>query len=219
MGRLIGWLHIWAAAAAVLAAVALVPATVDAAGSSRAGLIVAHGDGRMAYALVTFDGPSISGADLLDRSGLAVTEVTFGSLGVGVCAIDATGCDIGECRKRLCQGARQDDPFWRYFVETGEGAWQFAALGISGDTVSNGGVRALIWSAGAPDFPALSLDDLAAKAGAIGDGGVALTRYQADGSVDTGSHAKQDDGLPYAGLAVVGFAVVIDGGIYVRRKR
>jgi hypothetical protein len=219
MGRLIRVLRIWAIAAALLAAVAIIPVPVDAAGSSRAGLVVAHGDGRMAYALVTFDGPSISGADLLDRSGLSVTEVTFGSLGVGVCAIDVTGCDIGECRKRLCQGPRQDDPFWRYFVETDAEGWQFAALGISGDSVPNGGVRALIWSAGMPDFPALSLDELAAKAGAVGNGGVALTRYQADGSVDTGTNAKQDDELPYAGFAVVGIAVVIVGGIYWRRKR
>jgi hypothetical protein len=219
MGRLTGWIRIWAAVATVIVAVAVVPWPADAAGSSRAGLVVAHGDGRMAYALVTFDGPSISGAELLDRSGLSVTEVTFGSLGGGVCAIDATGCDIGECRKRLCQGPQRDDPYWQYFMESGTGSWQVAALGISGDAVPNGGVRALIWSAGMPDFAALSLNDLAVKAGTIGNGGVALTRYQADGSVDTGTRTGQDDGLPYAGFAVVGFAVVIVGGIYLRRKR
>jgi hypothetical protein len=218
MGRLSCINRTIAAAVILIAALVIDPGTTGAARSSRAGLIVAHGDGRLAYALVTFDGDSISGADLVERSGLSITEVSFGALGVGVCSIDATGCDIGECRKRLCQGPKRDDPYWQYFVESGSGAWQVAALGISGDSVPNGGVRALIWSAGTPQFPAPSIDDVATKSGPVGETGVALTRYQSDGSVDTGTESDSNDGPPYAGFAVVGVAVVAVGGVVWRRR-
>jgi hypothetical protein len=218
MGRLSFILRIMTAAVILIAALVIAPETTGAAGSSRAGLIVAHGDGRLAYALVTFDGDSITGADLVERSGLSVTEVNFGGLGVAVCSIDATGCNMGECRKRLCQGPKPDDPYWQYFIESGSGAWQVAALGISGDSVPDGGVRALIWSAGTPQFPAPSIDDLAAKSGPVGETGVALTRYQSDGSLDTGSESDSDNGTPYAGFAVVGIAVVVVGGVVWRRR-
>jgi hypothetical protein len=218
MGRLSFIIRIMTAAVILIAALVIAPETTGAAGSSRAGLIVAHGDGRLAYALVTFDGDSITGADLVERSGLSVTEVNFGGLGVAVCSIDATGCNIGECRKRLCQGPKPDDPYWQYFIESGSGAWQVAALGISGDSVPDGGVRALIWSAGTPQFPAPSIDDLAAKSGPVGETGVALTRYQSDGSLDTGSELDSDNGTPYAGFAVVGIAVVVVGGVVWRRR-
>jgi len=218
MGRLTSITRIITAAVILIAAVVIDPGTAHAAGSSRAGLIVAHGDGRIAYALVTFDGESISGADLVQRSGLPVTEVAFGGLGVAVCSIDTTGCDIGECRRRLCQGPKRDDPYWQYFIESGSGSWQVAALGISGDSVPDGGVRALIWSAGTPQFPAPSIDDVAARSGPVDQSGVGLTRYQADGTVDTGAESDGDGSFPSAGFAVVGIAVVLVGGVVWRRR-
>jgi hypothetical protein len=209
---------LFATLAVLIAAGALVQTNLAGAqGESRAGLVVAHGDGRMAYALVTFDGESISGEELLDRTGLAVTEVSFGGLGVAVCAIDETGCDIGECRKRVCQGPQRDDPYWQYFTSDGDGAWHVAALGISGDEVGNGAIRALIWSAGEPDFPSPSLEELAVKAGPANDAGVALTRYQANGETDDGD-LDDDDDVPYPGIIVVLVAVVIVGGVFVRRQ-
>src|SRR6476620_4656660 len=217
MGRLTPVSRILLAAVILITVAFLDPGTTTATGSSRAGLIVAHGDGRMAYALVTFDGESISGADLVERSGLPVTEVSFGGLGVAVCSIDTTGCDIGECRKRLCKGPQRDDAYWQYFVESGSGSWQVAALGISGDSVPDGGVRALIWSAGTPPFPAPSIEDMAMTSGPVGETGVALTRYQSDGTVDTGSESDGNDGTPFAGFAVVGIAVVVVSGVVWRR--
>jgi hypothetical protein len=218
MRRLIAFAHLLATVAIVAVAFLVGGDPADAANPSRAGLVVDHGDGRMAYALVTFDGEEISGAELLDRSGLDVTEVSFGGLGVAVCAIDETGCDIGTCRKRVCQGPARDDPYWQYFTRSTDGTWQIAVLGLSGDSVRDGAVRALIWSAGLPDFPAPTIDDVARKSGQTGDDGVALTRYAPDGSVaieDTGDDATD---VPYAGIAVVVVAVVIVGGVVVRQR-
>ena len=171
----------------------------------------------MAYVVVTFDGESISGAELLNRSGLTVTEVSFGGLGVGVCAIDDTGCDVGECRQRLCHGPRTDDPYWQYFLRSADGAWQVAALGVSADSIADGAVRALIWSAGAPDFAAPAIEELAGKAGDTMKNGVALTRYQADGSIDDDS-GSEDTQVPYAGVVIVVAAVALAGGVVVRKR-
>ena len=186
---------------------------------SRVGLVVAYGDGRMAYAVVDFAGESISGAELLDRSGLAVTEVSFGGLGVAVCAVDSTGCDVGECRQRLCHGPKPDDPYWQYFIASSDGTWQIAPLGVSGDSLENGAVRAFIWSAGVPTFPVPSIDELAARAGNPGNDGVALTRYQADGTVESEGDSAGSKRGTIAGIAAIGLAAVVTAGLVLRRPR
>ena len=206
--------------AALLAVAGLISAP-DASGAeiSRAGLVVAHDDGRTAYVIVSFDEPTISAAELLDRSGLEVTEVSFGGLGFAVCAIDATGCDVSECRKRVCQGPQRDDAYWQYFLGKPDGSWQVAVLGISADTVADGDVRAFVWSAEPPAFPAPSIDELALNAGRLNDDGVALTRYRADGSVDVATGDGPGRDLAVEGVAVVGVAVLAGGAVLAMRRR
>jgi hypothetical protein len=218
MRRLITISRVLATVANVAVAVLIGGDPAVAANPARAGLVIDHGDGRMAYAIVTFDEEEIPGAELIDRSGVEVTEVSFGGLGVAVCAIDETGCDIATCRKRVCQGPARDDPYWQYFVRSAEGTWQVAALGLSGDSIADGGVRAFIWSAGVPDFPAPSIDEIARMAGQAGDGGVALTRYAPDGSIADNESSDSGADVPFAGIAVVVVAVVIVGGVIVRKR-
>lgn len=172
----------------------------------------------MAYALVTFAEEQISGAELIDRSGLDVTEVSFGGLGVAVCSIDATGCDVATCRQRVCQGPEQDDPYWQYFIRSDEGTWQIAALGLNADSISDGDVRAFIWSAGMPEFPAPTIDEVARLAGDSTAGGVALTRYAADGSVAVDEGEDDSTDVPYTGIVVVVVAIVIVGGVVARKR-
>jgi hypothetical protein len=192
---------------------------VFGAETARAGLVVAHDDGRTAYVVVGFEGPSISAKELLDRSGLEVTEVSFGGLGAAVCAIDETGCDIAECRQRVCHGPSRDDPYWQYFIGQRDGTWLVSSLGISADTLKDGDVRAFIWSAGTPGFPAPSIDEVAAKAGSPGEDGVALSRYGPGGSIDDGDDDSSDERLPVGGLAVVGVALVIGSLVVLVRRR
>lgn len=203
---------------AILAvALLLLTGTGTAQTTSRAGLVVAHGDGRQSFVLVQFEGESIRAVELLDRSGLTVTELSFGALGIGVCAIEGTGCDVATCRQRVCQGPRPDDPFWQLFIRTDEGSWQSAPLGISSDSVPNGGVRALIWTGTDPELPAYTIEEVATRAGAVGDDGVALTRYDAAGNVLTG--AEPDDfSIPVAGLVAVGLAAVLAVALVARRQ-
>ena len=202
---------------AVAAFAMLAPGWSVSAQEKQAGLIVVHGDGRQSFVIVQFDGESIPAVELLARSGLVVTELNFGALGMAVCDIDGTGCDVATCRKRVCQGSKPDDPFWQLFIPTHDGEWQSAPLGISSQSLADGAVGALIWTGADPTIPAYTMEEVASKAGAIGADGVALTRYGASGEV----HAPSDpdeSGIPVGGLAAVGMAAAFAVALIVRRQ-
>ncbi|HID24016.1 MAG TPA: hypothetical protein EYP14_16665, partial [Planctomycetaceae bacterium] len=90
--------------AVLLAALAAPTAWAQHPPPHRAGLIVVHGDGRVVTRCVPFDEETLTGADLLARSGLSVTFAAYGGLGQAVCAIDGEGCPAEDCFCR-CKGA------------------------------------------------------------------------------------------------------------------
>jgi len=191
-----------------------------AATEHAAALIVIKGDGSSIWITVPFTDEEISGADLLQESTLQITTVSFGGLGIGVCGIEQTGCDVANCRKRLCQGPGKDDPFWQYFVARPDGTWTFSPLGINADKVHDGDVRAFIWSADPPTMSAPNLEFVIGKTGSPADGAARLIRLNADGLPQTDPASRQDDQNTIAGIAVL---VVFIGGVGVvgwrRRQR
>jgi hypothetical protein len=130
-----------------------------------AGLVVTFGDGEVAYAIVPFTESSISGFELLDRSGLALLSIEFGGLGQGVCAIEETGCDPTACRVRVCQTGDPDSAFWQYAQQRGDGSWSPSPLGASNSEVIDGGIDAWSWSSDPADPGAITLDDIADRTG------------------------------------------------------
>lgn len=196
-------------AAICAATLLLVGQALGQTSRNAAGLVVVHDDGRLSYSLVEFSEESLSGADLLDRSGLKVTEVTFGGLGIGVCSIDETGCDVSVCRQRVCQGTGPDDPYWQYFLANPDGSWSSSALGVSADTVKPGNVRAFIWSANEPDFAAPDIESVRSRAmvGNQVSDSTWLTRYAADGSV-LGDPDPDERSFPLAALGLVAAAAI-----------
>jgi hypothetical protein len=130
-----------------------------------AGLVIDYGDGRTTFAVIPFVEDSLSGSELLHRSGLDLLTVDFGGMGEGVCQIEEIGCDVSPCRARLCQTGDPDSPFWHYAQESGEGTWEFAPLGASSSRVSNGTVDGWFWRGDDPPQPAVSLDEIANRIG------------------------------------------------------
>src|SRR5215204_4636081 len=133
----------WAAIALTILVIALLAALIDgrpAAGQAEnhAGLVVRHGDGRITYAYVAFPEETISGIELLERSGISVVTVSFGGLGEGVCSVEEEGCRASECRQRVCQGPGDESPYWRYFRQAAPGDWQALVLGGSSTKVHDG---------------------------------------------------------------------------------
>lgn len=186
------------------------------------GVVVDYGDGRPSYALVPFTEETISGVELLRRSGLSLLTVEFGSLGEGVCAIEETGCDLSACRTRLCQTGDPDSPFWQYVQADVPGAWQPAPLGASSSTVQNGDVDGWFWTGAAPRSTAVTLDVIATRVD------VNLESFRSSAGADlepvvmtVGGSANSDDveqNEILAGVAIM-IGIAVFGGLLILRSR
>jgi len=136
----------------------LLSPTFDAVGASknRAGLVVRYGDGHVDKMCVFFDEPSISGLDLLDRSGEAYVA-EHSSLGAAICKIDEQGCDYPS-QDCFCKYPN----FWGYWTrEPGRSVWQFSDTGAKDHEVKNGSVDGWSWGPnGAPAPPIIAFDQV-----------------------------------------------------------
>ncbi len=113
---------------------------------NHASLVVVYPDGRVETMCVEFNEETISGADLLRRSGLSVVFSGAGGFGEGVCRINDTGCsDPGNC---FCQCSGGDCAYWSYFALNDDREWQFQQIGASQRTLRDGDVDAWIWGSG-----------------------------------------------------------------------
>ncbi len=132
----------------------------------RAALLVLHGDGTLRQACVEFSEPSVSGYELLTRSGLANIVDPRNAMGVLVCSIDGEGCSFPEddC---LC-ACRGTGPcrYWAYFTRGADGTWTYSPVGPSTRRVSDGDVDAWVWltSARPGSSPTAGLPALDAEA-------------------------------------------------------
>jgi hypothetical protein len=151
-----------AVALAAVAVVALAPgspfaASCRAAGSHHAALVLEHGDGSVVTRCVAFGPTAVTGEQLLNSSGVVWSGQTFGGFGEAVCALDAEPAHYA-----VCPGT---DGYWAVFVSRGGGTWQFASVGISSLTLSDGDAEGFryVSEAGDPAPPP-------APAGVCGDG-------------------------------------------------
>ncbi|MGH2531841.1 MAG: hypothetical protein ACRDJW_05990 [Thermomicrobiales bacterium] len=188
---------------------------------SHAGVVVHHGDGRLTYAYVAFSEEEITGAELLERTGIPIVTVPFGGLGVGICSIDHEGCGAGECRRRVCQGPGNESPFWQYFRQDALGDWQPLVLGASSTKVRDGDVDGWSWTPEEPHLPAVTIDQVARLAGVTGSQAspvagevptAAVQNVYPAGATPEPETSSQDP-LVYAGagaiLAGLGVAMVV----------
>jgi hypothetical protein len=148
----------------ILGAMLITPALAQQTGPHRAGLVVVHGDGSTTSTCVTFSEESISGAELLRRSGLGVTLGAYGGLGYGVCAIGGGGCPAGqdcfcECRGSPCA-------YWVYSHLGSDGSWAISGVGASGWEVGDGDVDGWVWGDGSAAPPAVAFEQICPSQGA-----------------------------------------------------
>lgn len=143
----------WIALAAQLA-----PASGQAP-ENRAGLVIQFGDGRVATYCVRFGEPSITGLELLNRSGLRpVAEV--GGLGSAVCSIDGQGCAY-PAQSCFCQCQGAACAYWNY-LHLIDGAWRYSPVGASGYSVTDGAVDGWAWGDQAAP-PVYTLDQICSE--------------------------------------------------------
>jgi hypothetical protein len=179
-----------------------------------AGIVIQPGDGTVTYAYVPLD-ESVSGIELLRRSGVSLLTVGFGALGEGVCKIEETGCEIGPCRTRLCQTGDRNSPYWRYFQQDEAGAWVAAPLGGSATRIEPGEIDGWSWTPDEAGLPVVEVADIPRLAGAEGALNEAhFARYDANGNLVEESTLSSLDTWSYllvAGIlaALAVFALVL----------
>ncbi|MGC9025301.1 MAG: hypothetical protein ACP5NB_10840, partial [Chloroflexia bacterium] len=132
-----------------------------AQGPHQAALVVDFGDGRVLVRVVSFAEETISGVDLLRRSGLEVAMVS-GGIGTAVCAIEGVGCPptpqecFCECRGTPCR-------YWAYF-HLRDGAWVYADRGAADRRLGDGDVDGWVWGDGRIPPPLLTWEEIRAAA-------------------------------------------------------
>ncbi|HEY75825.1 MAG TPA: hypothetical protein G4O00_06550 [Thermoflexia bacterium] len=150
-------------AALLMALLVAVPVRAQSIPPYRAGLVVVHGDGRVVTRCVGFEEESISGADLLRRSGLPVTLSAFGGLGEAVCAIDGEGCPAGDC---FCQCEGNTCAYWVYSHLQPDGTWAISPVGAGAWRLKDGDVDGWVWGDGTTVPPSISFDAICSPSAA-----------------------------------------------------
>lgn len=111
----------------------------------RAGLVIYYGDDSLFTTCISFTESTLSGLQLLERSGLAIQTATNPNQGTAVCKISDTGSPSSDCF-----GSMPD--YWSYW-QMGSNGWEYAVTGAGQVKVSDGNVNAWSWGTGNP--PAL----------------------------------------------------------------
>ena len=202
--------------AAVVAALTLVLAVLAAGGhcliaqaDHSAVLVVRFGDGSQIERRVCFAEDSITGLELLRRSGLAVS-----TWGAAVCKIEDEGCDYpsSPC---FCQCPGSPCSYWSYW-HWREGRWMYSSVGSADNEVGDGDVEGWVWGDGqsAPEPPSLvatcSSEDTGAASGQV-DSEAALPPAAAT----TGARAD----LSQYAIFVIMLIALIGGYVVLKTRR
>jgi hypothetical protein len=138
------------------------PSSASAQSPNRAGLVVVHGDGQVETRCVAFEPESISGYELLQRSGLELRMEVAG-MGPAICLIDGEGCTAEEAC--FCQCQSGPCAYWTYWRES-ETGWRFSNIGAGSTAVTDGMVEGWVWGESKPNQaatvapPALTFADV-----------------------------------------------------------
>ncbi|HUP27991.1 MAG TPA: hypothetical protein VM409_06120 [Chloroflexia bacterium] len=115
-------------------------------GEQQAGLVIQFAGGRTQTFCIPFTGDSITGLDLLLKTGLPVKIENYSGSGAFICKIGADGCDYPE-QPCVCQSYGPGGVYWSYH-HLKDGQWRTSGVGLSSYRLHNGDVDGLAWSAG-----------------------------------------------------------------------
>jgi hypothetical protein len=134
---------------ALLIGAATLHAPARAQEPNQAGLVIQFGDGRVETLCVALESEEITGADLLDTSGLDVIADASRGMGITVCQIEGKGCAYpSEACFCQCMGGGEC-AYWNYFYrDPGGSEWTYSALGAVLRKVRSGSVEAWVWGDG-----------------------------------------------------------------------
>jgi hypothetical protein len=182
-------------------------------GPRRAALVVRYPDGHVQTRCVGFSEPSLTGDQLLERSGFKILVNPGGAFGGAVCRIDDVGCNYPtqDCFCR-CMGTQCE--YWAYYhllsgASAGAATWQYSVMGAGSYEVKDGAVEGWSWGPGnfssGTEPPKITFAEICNAAS--GNQAVA---------------ANRPSGLPdltrYVGFAVALLILLIVGLVVLRRR-
>ena len=126
---------------------------------NRAALVVDYGLGITDTLCVEFTENSISGLELLQRSGLTIVNS-----GGSICGIEDTGCPATNC---FCACSSIDSCiYWSYWLHV-DGHWLYSSVGAEQASVVNGDLQGWVWGEGgagnAPEPPNVTFDTICSQ--------------------------------------------------------
>ena len=150
----------------VLGALA-VRAPLARADGGEAGLVIQHGDGTVDTYCVAFSGDSISGADLLKKVNIPITQ--FGGL---VCAVGTReGCfQPSSFETCVCKSYPPGNTYWAFYLQRHGQSWRYSSFGFADPSadLKDGDMQAWRWGKGgvnsAPPPPAITFEQVCGHA-------------------------------------------------------
>ncbi len=129
----------------------LVAPQADARGRGKAGVVVVHGDGRVVTECVRLDRATISGLQLLERTGIPFSAARFG-FGTAICRLDGEGPDTTDSSD--CFSDPQDR-FWGYWTQDkGDAGPVSSEFGAGDRRVRRRSIDYWVWDALPSEAPA-----------------------------------------------------------------
>ena len=190
----------------LLAALTVEP--VAAQGQRRAALIAQFGDGSYVIRCISFSEESITGLELLVRSGLQVSL-----WGGAVCRIEQEGCDYPattcfcQCKGSTCQ-------YWSYWHWKGD-AWTYAQIGSGDYPVHGGDVEAWLWGDARTPPVVVSFAEI------CGPSATSATEGTPTATATTSAAETSAQSVPFAqyALFVLMTGALVAGFWFVRRRQ
>jgi hypothetical protein len=121
-----------------------VGASAAGAAANHAGLVVTFADRHSRMFCIEFAEDTISGLQLLQRSGLSVVTSASG-IGAAVCGIDGEGSNDPRNCFSSCAGG--SCAYWAYYQSVNN-AWKFSQVGASQRVVRDGDIDGWAWGPG-----------------------------------------------------------------------
>ncbi len=160
--------HDWSGLKVLLAALLILISLTGGAGTTQraraagaAGIVVRHSDGRILYAYVPLTSDRLTGAEALQKSGLALNVAVGGSFGTAVCAIDGEGCTSPQ-EDCFCKSYGSPSFYWHYYLRNSDSSWRNSNLGAGNRVLHDGDVDGWSWTSGDNDLPTVTLAQIAA---------------------------------------------------------
>jgi hypothetical protein len=155
------WLCGWTL---VLLLVLGLPGSASAGDPNQVALVIQFDQDRVETRCIAFEGDTITGQEMLARSGLDVVIDATRGMGITVCRVEGVGCDFpAEHCFCQCMGGGPC-AYWNYFYRDPDSeGWVYSPLGAALRKATPGSVEAWVWGDGhTPPADDLTFDALCA---------------------------------------------------------